>query len=148
MTFSRPSGAAVLALLLTLAGCGGGGSSNPAPAVPPPTTAPQMLTFEVTMTNLTLAQPLSPPAIFLHRSGYNAFTDGFSASEPLEILAEGGERMDLLDEATDADALLVAYSDANPIAPLTIGPTEQLSVLADEAADLRLTAVTRMMPPE
>lgn len=131
-------------LALVAAGCGGdSSSSNPAP-VPVPT-APSMLMFEVSLTNLTLAQPLSPPAIFLHQSDYRAFVDGMAASVPLEVLAEGGDRTDLIAEVTQSGSLLAAFEDANPVAPLGQSPTEQLSISADDAADVRLTVVTMLV---
>ena len=46
--------------------------------------------FEIRITNLTQAQPISPVAVMLHNSGFNSFVDGETASPALELLAEGG----------------------------------------------------------
>lgn len=146
MKFNKCLNPLLASLTLIVAGCGGGGSSRNAPPAPPPVEPePQMLTFDVSLTNLTLAQPLSPPAIVLHRSAYSPFTDGESASLPLEVLAEGGDRTDFITEVTDSGELLAAYEDTNPIAPLSIGATEQLSILADDADDVRLTTITMLV---
>ena len=136
-----------LAVGVTAAGCGGSSSSNNNNAAPLPESprGPETITFDVSVTNLTLAQPLSPPAILLHTVEYSAFTDGETASVPLEILAEGGDRTDLVNEAQASGALLDSYEDANPIAPLSQGPTETLEISTDQAGDLRLTTVTMLV---
>ena len=74
--------------------------TNPPPTPPPP---PAMATFEVTVSNLTNAQPLSPVAVIAHGDGYNVFTVGEAATAGLEVQAEGGDPADLIAEA-DADA--------------------------------------------
>ncbi|MEM9624211.1 MAG: spondin domain-containing protein [Pseudomonadota bacterium] len=147
MLTSKHISTSLLAATLLIAGCGGGGGGGGADqAAPAPApSGPPDLVFELALTNLTLAQPLSPPAIALHGSDYRAFVDGEPASVALEILAEGGDRTDLLTEITDSGELLAAYQDANPVGPLSIGPTEQLTVAADSADDLRLTVVTMLV---
>ena len=136
-----------LAVGVTAAGCGGSSSSNnPPPDEPSPASqTPTTLAFDVSVTNLTLAQPLSPPAILLHTSDYSAFTDGETSSVPLEVLAEGGDRTDLVNEAVASGAVLASYQDANPVAPLAQGPTETLEIQSDQATDVRLTAVTMLV---
>ena len=73
-------------------------------------------TFEVTVTNLTNAQPLSPVAVIAHQSGYSTFTIGTAATAGLELMAEGGDNSMFLAEA-DADAnVLTSASGAAPMA--------------------------------
>jgi len=112
-------------LRLLLAGCvaivaaacdsdSNGGAVVPPPPPPPP---PAMASFEVTVTNLTNGQPLSPVAVIAHQSGYAVFTVGAAATAALETLAEGGDNSALIAEA-DADALVMASaSGAAPIGP-------------------------------
>jgi hypothetical protein len=57
-----------------------------------------MQTYEVTLTNLTTNQPLSPPVVILHDDGYAAFTEGEPATVGLEALAEGGVTSELIRE--------------------------------------------------
>ncbi|MEM7097193.1 MAG: spondin domain-containing protein [Pseudomonadota bacterium] len=128
-----------------LTACGGDSSSSSPPVLPPGPVVSETLSFELSVTNLTLAQPLSPPAVFLHSSGYGAFVDGDSASVALEVLAEGGDRTDLVTEVTNSGTLLASYDDANPVGPMSIGPTVTLEIPSDEADDVRLTAVTMLV---
>ena len=54
--------------------------------------------YEVTISNLTANQPLSPVAIFAHEPEYKLWTIGEAASVALEHLAEGGSNSQLIDE--------------------------------------------------
>jgi len=76
-----------------------------------------MASFDVTVTNLTNAQPLSPVAVIAHQDGYAFFSVGSPATAGLEDMAEGGDNSALLAEA-DADAMVIATgSGAAPIGP-------------------------------
>lgn len=55
--------------------------------------------YQVTITNLTSNQPLSPPALVVHDMGYMPISIGQPASTGLEHLAEGGETALWLAEA-------------------------------------------------
>ena len=52
--------------------------------------------YNISITNLTNAQPLSPPAAMLHQSTFSAWSIGMAASEALEQMAEGGDASSLL----------------------------------------------------
>ncbi len=103
-----------------------------------------MSTYEISITNLTNAQPLSPPVVILHGGGYRVFTLGQPASAGLEMLAEGGDGQPLLDEARAADAVAEAVAFAGPVAP---GGQGQVSVtISDSArADLRVSVATMLV---
>lgn len=75
----------MLALVGVLTGCGS--SSDGTPAVQ---------TYEVTVSNLTHNQPLSPVAVLLHSEQTRLWTIGSAASVALEELAEGGSNTALL----------------------------------------------------
>lgn len=75
----------MLALAGVLTGCGS--SSDGTPAVQ---------TYEVTVSNLTHNQPLSPLAVLLHSEPTHLWTIGSAASVALEDLAEGGSNAALL----------------------------------------------------
>ena len=112
--------------------------------VPPPPTPPAMATFDVTITNLTNAQPLSPVGVIAHTDGYAVFSVGASATVGLEELAEGGDNAALLAEA-DADAgVMATASGAAPIGP---GGSEAVSiqVLESELSGLRISASTMLV---
>lgn len=121
-----------LAATVLVAGCSGSTSA------PLATTA----TFDVTLTNLTAGQPLSPLVAIAHNDGFAAFTIGQSASVELEKLAEGGQSAPL---KTLADSSSSVYSTAVGSAlppgpnskstvtltvPLTSLPTLRLSLAA------------------
>ena len=55
--------------------------------------------YEISITNLTAGQPISPVAVVLHNANYKMFALGESATLALETLAEGGDNSALLDGA-------------------------------------------------
>jgi len=125
-----------------LAACSSGNNGNQAPPPPPP--PPAMATFDVTVTNLTNGQPLSPVAVIAHQAGYAVFTVGSPATVGLETLAEGGDNVMLIAEA-DADAnVLGSGSGAAPIGPAG-SETVTISVLESELPGLLLSVSTMLV---
>jgi len=113
-------------------------SNNAAP--PPP---PAMASFDVMVSNLTNAQPLSPIAVIAHQPGFAVFTIGDPATLGLEELAEEGDNTALLAEA-DADAMVtVSASGAAPIGPAG-SETVTLTLLESELPGLQIS-VTSML---
>ena len=108
---------------------------------PPP---PAMASFDVTVSNLTNAQPLSPIAVIAHQSGYAIFSIGSAASMGLEEMAEGGDNTALL-AAADAD-MMVASSVSGAAA---IGPagseTVTIDVLESGLPDLEISIATMLV---
>ncbi len=132
---------------LVLQACGGGGSDFNAAAIPPPSPPPPpppTATFEVTVTNLTNAQPLSPVAIIAHDAGYSVFTIGAPATVGLEELAEGGDNSALIAEANRSAGVLATESGAAPIGPAG-NETVSFEVLQSSLADLRLSVSTMLV---
>lgn len=118
---------AIASVALVAAACdsdsngGGLGTTNP----PPPT----MVTFDVTVSNLTNAQPLSPIAVIAHQDTFPVFTVGQPASAGLETLAEGGDNSALLAEANAVAGIGGTVSGAAPIGP---AGSETVSVTFEE----------------
>ena len=110
------------------------------PEPPPPPTA----TFEITVTNLTNGQPLSPIGVIAHADGYSVFSIGAAATAGLEQLAEGGDNSALLAEA-DADANVFATASGG--APIGPGGRETISieVLQSDLAGMRLSTSTMLV---
>ncbi|MEH6348161.1 MAG: spondin domain-containing protein [Bermanella sp.] len=98
------------------------------------------VSYEVTLTNLTSNQPLSPLAVQLHNTAYQAWEVGSVASESLEMLAEGGDNTAFL--AVDSANVYNGVSGSGAVAP---GITQSLSISADEATDMQLTLVTMLV---
>ncbi len=120
-------------LAIAVIGCGGSGSSSPNAA-----------NYSVQVTNLTQNQPLSPPAIILHRAGYNAFIDGETASVELEQLAEGGDPAMLIARAQSTSQHLATVA-GSAVSPRSIGTASTLSVAPTAVDNLRLTVVTMLI---
>ena len=96
--------------------------------------------FQVSITNLTNNQPLSPLLLAIHNADVEAWQIGQPASEGLEHLAEGGDGALLSQALTDADAT-VTLGDA-PLAP---GATETFTVRGNNRDGLRLTVATMLV---
>lgn len=80
--------------------------------------------FEVTVVNLTVGQPLSPLAVLAHQEDVQAFAIGEQASGGLELLAEGGDNSQLIAE-TPVDA---AASGTAPVEP---GASDTIAIELD-----------------
>lgn len=114
---------------------------TPAPVAPePPAPAPAEAVFEVSATNLTVAQPLSPLAVLIHDQGIAAFALGEPASLGIEVMAEGGDNSELLDSV---DSLAEISGDA-PVGP---GGADTVELTLDESslADARLTVLSMLV---
>ena len=134
-------------LLLTVAalwlqGCDSD-SLPPVPVADPPP-PPAMASFDVSVDNLTNAQPLSPVAVIGHLDGYTVFVIGDAATVGLEDMAEGGDNTALLAEA-DADAnVMVSASGAAPIGPAG-SETVSIEVLESDVANLKISVATMLV---
>lgn len=64
------------------------------------TEAPTQM-YRISITNMTNAQPLSPPVAMLHDSSFSFWSIGMSASDALETMAEGGDGSALLSLQSD-----------------------------------------------
>ncbi len=129
------------ALLLQACSSSSNSSTPPPPPPPPP---PAMASFDVSVVNLTGAQPLSPVAVIAHQDGYAVFMIGTAATTGLEELAEGGDNTALLAEA-DADAnVLASASGAAPIGPAG-SETINIEVLETDLPGLLISVSTMLV---
>lgn len=80
--------------------------------------------YEVSITNLTVAQPMSPMTLIAHSSDYELYKIGSKASEALELLAEGGDNSALL----ALETTLTGTSGSGVILP---GQTQTLTIETD-----------------
>lgn len=129
-----------LSVMLTLAACSDDDNDLPTPApAPAPAPAPTPVTssYEITVTNLTNAQPLSPVAVVLHTEG-QLWSIGSSSSEELEYLAEGGDNSFVL-------ALPVTAAGSSGQGPIGPGGSETISVSIDDNDSALLSVVTMLV---
>lgn len=111
---------------------------------PPPPPPPAMASFDVTVSNLTNAQPLSPAAVIAHQDGYAFFSVGSPATAGLEEMAEGGDNAALLAEADADAAVIVTGSGAAPIGPAA-SDIVTIELLESELPGLRISVATMLV---
>ncbi|GAA4896532.1 spondin domain-containing protein [Ferrimonas pelagia] len=128
-----PVGAALL-----LAGCPGDNDNDPVVIITPP---PAMMAFEISVTNLTSAQPMSPVAAYLHDGSVNGWRFGMPASVALEELAEGGDGNAWLTMAQDNGA----YSQASGDGILMPGAQQTVNIEMLATQGLHLTLATMLV---
>lgn len=102
---------------------------------PPP--APVEVTYQVTITNLTNAQPFSPIALALHTEG-NFWMIGEAASIELETMAEGGDNSGLL-------GLSMVMASATGEMPLGPGGNETFEITIEDVTDAKLSIATMLV---
>jgi len=115
-----------IAGVLVVAGCS---SDNDSATVTEPGT------FQITFTNLTDGQLMTPPVVALHDSGVHLYQVGETASDAIRDIAEMG-----------SNAALVAFATANPdavsaageagTAPFGPGNTVSISLTTTESAQV------------
>lgn len=140
---TTPKRLALLALgslALGLTACGGSDKKTMDMEEMEPETV--MASFEVTITNVTHGQPLSPPALFLHTSDVTSWMTGASASTELEVLAESGSPAELL-AATNTLSNMAADAVIMPGARVSYTLTAELA--AESENDVELTVVSMLV---
>lgn len=98
--------------------------------------------FQVSVTNLTNNQPLSPLAVVLHHAGYHAWTDGMAATAGLEALAEGGDTSGFLADADADNTVLVTASGTGLIMP---GATDTVELMPMTDNNLQLSVASMLV---
>ena len=117
-----------------------GGSDSDTPAEPETPTTDINAVYEITVTNATNAQPLSPPAFIIHNDGYPAWETGVAASLGLEILAESGSPEDFISEKQNY-ALTDAAGD-NAVIP---GASTSVTLETEWNEGLQVTVATMLV---
>jgi hypothetical protein len=127
----------VVALAASLAACGDNDRNEPVQVVTPPTPEPVSYTFDVTVSNLTAGQPLSPIAVIAHTEG-TLWQIGNAASIALEAIAEGGDNSQLL-------ALENAIANASSEGPVGPGANTTITLTTYSLEALKLSLATMMV---
>ncbi|WP_085296787.1 spondin domain-containing protein [Cognaticolwellia mytili] len=135
--FARKGTWSAIGFTILLSACGGSdNNSTPEPVTPTPP-APVTYTYEVSVTNLTNAQPLSPVAVILHNEGA-LFELGASATVALENLAESGDNSEVLAQ----DMVLAGASGSGVIMP---GMSDTVSVSLIDTKPMMLSTATMLV---
>ena len=103
-----------------------------------------MATFELTVTNITTAQPFSPVTALAADDSLSLFTLAQPASTALEEIAEGGDNSALLAAAAENEAVYSSVSGSGIIMP---GMSETLTVMVpvDDLDQAYLSALTMLV---
>jgi hypothetical protein len=120
--------------LLMLGACDSDSNNTPPPD---PMVIPTQ-NYQISLTNLSYAQPLSPVAVIIHDSSYSGWTVGDAASDGLEQLAEGGDNVEFLASAS-VDSKIGGEGIIMP------GVTETLELTLDEMTEVQLTLVSMLV---
>ena len=131
------STAAILSLTLLLGACSDDDDDEEMMVEPDPTPMPVNVSYEVSVTNLTYGQPMSPIGVALHSEG-QLWMVGESASAELEQMAEGGDNSALL-------ALSVVNASASGDAPFGPGATQTVTVTIEDTTDSKLSLVSMLV---
>lgn len=85
------------------------------------------ITYRVTITNLTRAQPVSPPVVATHNIGFHIFVPGTQAPDPLVAVAEEGNPVPL---AEALEGIGIVHDVAVGDGPLLPGQSTTVEVQA------------------
>jgi len=102
---------------------------------------PPERTYEVTITNLTGSQFLTPPVVGTHRGAYDAFEVGAAASVGVQQIAENGNGGPLLDELAASKHVADSLQAGGALLP---GASVTFEIGADPGAN-RLTFVSMLI---
>lgn len=100
--------------------------------------------YEVTLTNLTAAQPMSPLVAIAHGSGFSLFNLGQAASVELEHLGEGGETTPLLTLATASASYMSSAVGSTAVSP-GASSMVTLTVEQDNIASAKLSLASMLV---
>jgi hypothetical protein len=98
--------------------------------------------YNISATNLTANQPLSPLAVILHKSDYHGISMGAPVNVSLEKLAESGDNSDFLAEANVNNSVNRTTSGSEVIAP---GDTSSVSISGRQNGGLYLTLASMLV---
>jgi len=139
MKISKYLGVSLAAVsIVTASGCSDSDNDTHNEAMTPVVTE---LSFEVTVTNLTSNQPLSPIATMIDDGTYSPWSVGSAASDGLELLAESGDGGPFLIEADTAGA----YATLAGNGVILPGASETLTIDTTEYAQLNLSLATMLV---
>lgn len=126
-----------ISVITLVSACGDSGTIVTPPVVQPPTPPAMVYQYQVSVTNLTNAQPFSPLAVLLHSSG-DVWQFGQAASTALEDLAESGNNAGLINAS-----FVVSNASNNGI--LMPGAQTDVTISTTDAAANKLSLATMLV---
>ncbi len=127
---------------LVLAGCGSDGSSDSSSSQQSATQT--MMSYEISVTNASAGQPLSPLTVMLHDESWQSFETGSTASVALEQMAEAGDNSELLAEAESASEVYAQASGAGIVTPGS-DETLELEIMDDVSGTLSISVLSMLV---
>ncbi|MGF1728792.1 spondin domain-containing protein [Photobacterium kasasachensis] len=103
---------------------------------------PVTASYTVSVKNLTPNQPLSPLAILAHNDQYSLFEIGQPSSNPLEVMAEGGDNSNLLAESANNGNVGYSVSGTGVILP---GASDSVSLTIDTNVAQQLSVASMLV---
>lgn len=103
---------------------------------------PVTASYTVSVKNLTPNQPLSPLAILAHNAQYSLFEIGQPSSNPLEVMAEGGDNSNLLAESANNGNVGYSVSGTGVILP---GASDSVSLTIDTSVAQQLSVASMLV---
>lgn len=98
--------------------------------------------YDVTVTNLTHSQPLSPMGILFHDDEFSPWQIGEPASVELEDLAEGGDNSGFINQSSES---IEAIASGNGLIMSGAMDSVSLEVTVNEGTDLNLSLATMLV---
>ncbi len=108
----------------------------------------EMLMYRVTIQNLTMGQPLSPPIVATHEGGLKVFEVGKQASSQLEAIARDGNQVPMFDLLTGSDKVFEVVDVGVPLTPggTTVGDfTESTTFMIQGPKGAKLSLVSMLV---
>ncbi len=111
---------------------------------------PPVRSYEVTITNLTGGQPLTPPVLATHRGAVDVFTVGRPASTGVQEIAENGNLDPLLDALGGNKHVYDVATGGAPLVPnglpgSVMFPDDSVTLTVEAAAGARLLSWVSML---
>ena len=98
--------------------------------------------YQLSVTNLSNNQPMSPPAWAFHGDDYMGWQIGGAASDGLEVLAESGDPSGFIDEARSNSSVYTQRAGDDLVLP---GQTGTYTVTFKHEDDLKFTLATMLV---
>jgi len=102
-------------------------TAEPAISLSSPLPDAELVSYQITFTNQTIGQPMTPPVVAIHDPNVNLFEVGEVASDEIQAIAEVGNNEPLV-EFFGSFNVPGIYSDTGVAGEATFGPGESVTI--------------------